>query len=203
MTFNRILSICLSILFIATTNISSANAADKRYPDGYQYSYPSCDYKLKLPEPPTVGTVWRKSKENPKFLPPSPLDFSAWGEKAFYKRVEIGTLDYIDVKIYCLRAEQDYIIGLNQENMKGKLATMYKDLYLQDIASNFSAGTGSLKWSTISGYTINSEDKIIYHFGHFLSGTESVMFIQIEYTPDNPFFNDQYNLIDQSIMINQ
>lgn len=168
----------------------------------YRYASEDCDYSIKFPEPPRVATKWA---DDPliSFLPPPPAELGHWGEVAYYHNVDLATADFIKVKAMCLRADKEYLESLTKDSMHQTLVDAFRDELVQDIELNYSEGSASLRWATLSGYTVGKDEKITYHYGHFLSGLNTILFIRTEYTPDNPDISKEFALIDQSIVLNQ
>jgi hypothetical protein len=164
----------------------------------YKYAHNDAEYSVMLPEAPTVETV---SVDNGKvpYLENPPKDI-ALGEIAAFRRADADTNESFDVKITFLKADNDFLSKLTEDKMKTALESDFKDVNLNDKKFDFSVNADTtLKWATLSGFSIDRYGHPSYNIGHYLSGKQSILVLKVQYSVENKTFADAYKKLADNI----
>lgn len=164
-----------------------------------QYIYVNNDgeYSVELPDAPTAATIWGNDENIPYLTAPPKHGFV--GEKAHYRRVDPTTLEFIDVSITFLKADRDFLLTLTQKTMEDTLSAEYKNMFLDGKQLNYAGGTDTLKWATLTAYSVDINNNVLFNAAHYLAGLETITVIKIQYSLKNKEFNEDYLKISKSI----
>lgn len=165
----------------------------------YNYANDESEYSVMLPEAPEVQTIWRESPETAQFLESPPTDGASIGEVATFKRVDIDTEEVFDVKITFLKARKAFLQELTEEKIKNILGKQFKDKPLTNPTFSASAGTNTLKWVSLSGFTLDEHHRPAFNAIHYLTGLQSILVVQVEYSIENKTFQEYYNTLVNGI----
>ena len=165
----------------------------------YSYAHDDAEYSVSLPEAPTVTTIWSESPDTRAYLKSAPTDHAALGEVATYKLVDIDTEELFDVKITFLRADQSFLQTLNEDKIKRMLMKKYSEVALSNETFHISDGTGTLKWATLSGFTLDNHHHPAFYAIHYLVGMQSILVVETKYSIENKNFQEYYNHMVSSI----
>lgn len=189
----------LAFLLLLASQTSPVLAAREKAPEGYTYAHPDAEYSINLPEAPTAITIWADDEENPVPYLDKPPKYGAVGEKASFKRIDIDTGDTFETTITFLRADNTFLLSLSPEKMKKTLSEEFSGIQMDNTQFNFSPGTGTLKWATITGFSIDQTSGLFYNVAHYISGQESIMVIKIRYNVENKGFQKYFDDVSGSI----
>ncbi|HYD17480.1 MAG TPA: hypothetical protein VEF76_03250 [Patescibacteria group bacterium] len=164
----------------------------------YTYIHNEAEYSIDLPDAPVGETVWADQKDPIPFIENAPK-FGSIGEIARVKRVDIDTGDTFEVEITFLKAERDFLLSMTQERMKEELNNVYKDMNLDNKQESFSAGSDTLKWATLTGFTVDENNNLLFNSAHYLTGLSSVMVVRSRYNVENKKFQGYYDTMSKSI----
>ena len=126
----------------------------------YTYIHNEAEYSIDLPDAPVGATVWADQKDKVPFLE-NPPKFGSIGEIARVRRVDIDTGDTYETEITFLKAERDFLLSMTEQRMKDELNNLYKDMNLDNKQETFSAGSDTLKWATLTGFTVDENNNLI------------------------------------------
>lgn len=161
----------------------------------YNYAHNDAEYSVKLPEAPTVETIWGGVGPVP-YLDKVPSD-GPLGEIATFKRIDIETEDSFFVKVTFLKVSRSFLEDLTEKKLKTILESKYKDFPLNKETFTFSAGTDSLKWATLTGFTLDKNNSHSFNAIHYLTGQQTILVLEVVYSIENKLFQEYYqNLID-------
>jgi hypothetical protein len=192
MIYSRVL---FALLLVCAMPALAEDASPAPVPRFYKYAHNDAEYSVMLPEAPRVATIWA-DEGNVPYLENPPQE-GAIGEIATFRRVDVKTEDSFDVKITFLKASRDFLAALTEEKMKAALENDFKDTNLDNKNLYFSAGANSLKWATISGFSVDKNNRPFYNAEHYLTGKQSILVVKIQYNVENKTFADYYkNLTD-------
>lgn len=163
----------------------------------YTYVHNDAEYSINLPDAPTAVTIWGGDENIPYLTTPPKNGFV--GEKARYRRVDPDTLEFIDVTVTFLKADRDFLLTLTQQKMEDTLNAEYKDMFLDGKGLNYSGGTDTLKWATLTAYSVDINNNVLYNAAHYLAGLETITVIKIQYSLKNKEYNKNYLNISKSI----
>ncbi len=164
----------------------------------YKYAHNDGEYSVMLPEAPRVMTIWADDGNPIPYLENPPKE-GALGEIATFRRVDQKTEDSFEVKITFLKAPADFLSGLTEGKIKAMLEGDYKDAKLEVNNWYYSAGANGLKWATLSGFNVDENNRAYYSAGHFLTGKQSILVVQVKYGVENPVFADYYKKMTDNI----
>lgn len=163
----------------------------------YTYIHNDGEYSMVLPDAPTGVTIWGDDKQVPY------LDHKErYGEIGEYATLHItdpATLDYFDAKITFIKAEPEFLAALTKEKVQQLLSLEYKDTQLDQRKDDYSGGTGTLKWATITGYSVDQSNRLLFNAAHFLVGTGTITVVRVQYSLENEKFNEAYKTFAASI----
>ena len=163
----------------------------------YVYAYQEGEYSITLPEAPSVETIWASGKVpylDPELLP----SYGVIGEKATFQRIDLQTGDFFKYKAITLKAGREYLLTLDAETVKDLLAEELANKSLDNKKFSLSIGSGTLKWGTASGYSIE-KNVPVFNIAHFLAGLNTITVIRMEYSVENPEFEKYFKTADDSI----
>lgn len=164
----------------------------------YRYAHNDGEYSVDLPEAPTVTTLWGDNGNIP-YLENPPKE-GALGELATFRRVDAHSGEFFDVKITFLKADSSFLAKLTEDKMKKALEDDFKTVNLTDAQSGYSANAdNSLKWATLTGFSIDTKGRPAYNAGHYLTGKQSVMVLKIQYSIENETFTSYYKTLADNI----
>jgi hypothetical protein len=164
----------------------------------YVYIHNDAEYSIDLPEPPKASTIWADQEDPIPFLD-NPPKYGFVGEHAWLKRADNDTGDVFNVDITFLKADRDFLLSLTKDKMIGSLKDLYKDVSLDNEEEHYSAGTDTLKWATITGFSVDKGNSLHYNAVHYLSGLDSIMVIRVDYNVENTTFQKWYDTLAKSI----
>jgi hypothetical protein len=180
-------------LFLSLLVLAPIRAAQ-----AYIYIHNDAEYSIDLPEPPKAETIWADRDEAIPYLD-NPPKYGFVGEHAWFKRADADTGDSFSVDITFLKADRDYLLSLNKEKMLGQMKDIYKDISLDNEEEHFSQGTDTLKWATVTGFSVDKANSLHYNAAHFLSGLDTIMVIKVDYNVENQTFQKYYDALAKSI----
>ncbi|MCE9506912.1 MAG: hypothetical protein K8R48_01155 [Alphaproteobacteria bacterium] len=164
----------------------------------YKYAHNDAEYSVMLPEAPTVVTVSADNGGVP-YLENPPKDI-ALGEIATFRRADAETDESFDVKITFLKADSDFLSKLTEDKMKAALENDFKDINLNNKKFDFSVNADTtLKWATLSGFSIDRYGHPSYAIGHYLTGKQSILVLKVQYSVENKTFADTYKKLADNI----
>ena len=67
------------------------------------------------------------------------------------------------------------------------------------MKSTYSEGSDTLKWGTMSGFSVDDKNTLLYNTAHFLTGFETITVIKIKYTAENKAYTAMYKDMQSSI----
>lgn len=164
---------------------------------GYSYAHSAGEYSVTLPEAPTATTIWADEQKVPYLE--NPPAYGAVGEVASFKRVDPESGDLFEVVITFLHADRDSLLSMTQEKVEQILNDEYKDFSMEGKKISYSAGADTLKWGTLTGFTVDEHNSLFYNAAHILTGLESFYVIKIRYTAENKMFQTYYKDVTDSI----
>ncbi len=183
----------LSVMFFAALAFAPLRAAQ-----AYNYVHNDSEYSVELPDAPKGTTIWADQPDPIPYLD-NPPKYGMVGEHAVVKRADADTGDIFAVDITFLKADRDFLLSLDKEKMIGVLKDIYKDAKMDDQEGHFSAGTDTLKWATMTGFTVDKANSLHYNAAHYLSGLDTIMVIQIDYNVENKQFQKYFDALTKSI----
>lgn len=172
--------------------------APLRAAQAYVYIHNDAEYSVDLPEPPKAATIWADREEPIPYLE-NPPKYGFVGERAWLKRSDPDTGDSFAVEITFLKADRDFLLSLNKENMLAAMKELYKEVTLDNEEAHYSAGTDTLKWATITGFSVDKANSLHYNAAHYLSGLDTIMVIKVDYNVENQLFQKYYDTLAKSI----
>ena len=181
-------ALCLSFLVFAPLRAAQA----------YVYIHNDAEYSIDLPEPPKAATIWADQEDPIPYLE-NPPKYGFVGEHAWLKRADNDTGDVFSVDITFLKADRDFLLSLDKDKMLGAMNDFYKDVSLDNKEEHFSAGTDTLKWATVTGFSVDKANSLHYNAAHYLTGLDSIMVIRVDYNVENQTFQKYYDTLAKSI----
>ncbi|MDI1227163.1 MAG: hypothetical protein PSY14_05725 [bacterium] len=164
----------------------------------YTYIHNEAEYSIDLPDAPVGATVWADQKDKVPFLE-NPPKFGSIGEIARVRRVDIDTGDTYETEITFLKAERDFLLSMTEQRMKDELNNLYKDMNLDNKQETFSAGSDTLKWATLTGFTVDENNNLMFNSVHYVMGLQSIMIVKSRYNVENKKFQGYYDTMAKSI----
>lgn len=164
----------------------------------YTYIHNEAEYSIDLPDAPVGTTIWADQKDPIPFLE-NPPKFGAIGEIARVRRVDIDTGDTYETEITFLKAERDFLLSMTEQRMKDELNNIYKDMNLDNKQETFSAGSDTLKWATLTGFTVDENNNLMFNSVHYVMGLQSIMIVKSRYNVENKKFQGYYDTMAKSI----
>jgi hypothetical protein len=196
MPIRRPLALFLSAAVFVALLVPGVSKAVTYY---YTYANNDAEYTVDLPEAPRAVTIWADDKENPVPFIDEPPKNGPVGETAFIKKVDQETGDIYTVEITFVKADREFLLTMTRERMEKTLEEVFKEISLEQKKVNFSAGTDTLKWATLTGFSTDENNNYLYHAVHYLTGMESVIMIKAEFNVENKKFHDYYQTMASSI----
>ncbi len=164
----------------------------------YTYLHNESEYSIELPDAPVGTTIWADQKDPIPYLE-EPGKFGSLGEVARMLRTDPDTGDYFDVEVTFLKADRPFLLAATEEKLMGYLKETMKDTKLEAMKTTYSAGSDTLKWATMSGFSVDEKNTLLYNAAHFLTGFESITVIRIKYTAENKAYASMYKDLQGSI----
>jgi len=164
----------------------------------YTYLHNESEYSIELPDAPVGKTIWADQQEPIPYLE-EPGKFGSIGEIATMRRTDPDTGDFFDVEITFLKADRPFLLSLTEEKIIGFLKEALKETKLEATKNTYSAGSDTLKWGTMSGFSVDDKNTLLYNTAHFLSGFETITVIKIKYTAENKSYTAMYKDMQSSI----
>lgn len=164
----------------------------------YTYIHNEGEYSIVLPDAPVGKTIWADQKEPIPYLD-EPGKFGSLGEVSKITRMDPDTGDIFDVEVIFLKADRPFLLGLTEEKIQEFLKNTLKDTKLEAVKTNYSFGSGTLKWGTLTGFSVDKKNTLLYNAAHFLSGFETLTVIRIKYTAENKAYAQMYKDLQSSI----
>jgi hypothetical protein len=164
----------------------------------YPYANNEGEYVVTLPEAPTVETIWGFSKDIP-YLRNHPKD-GAIGEIATFERRDPETEDIFKVKITFLKTDSDFLTDLDEPKIQEMVKAQYKDIPLNRETFTLSRGSSTLKWATLTGFSVDQHNLHTFNALHFLTGKRSILTIQVWYSIQNKNFQKSYDDLIKSVI---
>jgi hypothetical protein len=187
-----------SKVFFAAAVLALTALIPMRAAQAYIYIHNDAEYSVELPDAPKAKTIWADQEEAIPYLD-NPPKFGVVGEQAWLKRADPDTGDSFAVDITFLKADRDYLLSMSKDKMIQALKDLYKDTALDNQEEHFSAGTDTLKWATVTGFTVDKANSLHYNAAHFLTGLETIMIIKVDYNVENATFQKYYDTMAKSI----
>jgi len=164
----------------------------------YTYIHNDGEYTITLPDAPSGETLWFDYKGTIPFIEERPR-FGFVGELATLRRTDANTGDIFNVDITFVRSGRDYLIGMTEQSIRDLLENEYKNHTLERKNISFSAGTGTLKWGTLTGFSVDRNNNLMFHSCHILTGKETTTMVKIMFNAENEKFGEKYQRIKDSI----
>ncbi len=168
----------------------------------YNYANDESEYSVMLPEAPTVQTIWEKSPETKTYLLGNlPDNTSFLGEIGTFSRTDIDTEQTFEAQVIFLKAPQSFLQSLTEDKIKGILEQSYAGSTLINQKFRYSVGSGpnALKWATLSGFLMDAHNQPTFVATHYLTGTQSIFVVKVQFSATNQLYNDYYNKLVGSI----
>ncbi len=162
-----------------------------------RYAAPDGEYSLLLPEAPTVETL-RSDGQKVKYLDKTPATGSL-GEIAMYERVDSDTGEKLSVKVISIKADKAFLESLTNEKITAVLEDEFADISLDKKKINFSKGSQTLNWGTLTGYYVDPNNQLFFNAAHYLVGLNSITIVKITFSLENRKFKADYEKISPSI----
>lgn len=173
-----------------------ARAQEVQY---YDYANNNAEYSVRLPEVPTVRTIWTDDGLTlGGFVDDYPTDTSAVGEIALLNRVDFDTDETYQVKIFFLKANSSFLKGLSDQSILARLKGYLKDYSWKD--EKFQIVGDKLKWATLSGFTTDEGHRPVFNAIHYLTGASSVLIIEVHYNFENKLFRNYYKTMLEGVI---
>ena len=162
-----------------------------------RYAAPDGEYSLLLPEAPTVETL-RSDGQKSIYLENTP-SVGTLGEIALYQRVDSDTGEKISVRVTTVKTDKAFLEGLTNEKMTAVLEKEFENISLDKKKINFSKGSQTLNWGTLTGYNVDQNNQLFFNAAHYLAGLNSITVIKISFSLENRKFKADYEKISPSI----
>jgi hypothetical protein len=193
----------LTVFLAALLSIASPSWAGTPPPASYyNYANNEAEYSVMLPEAPTVKTIWKEDLNDYPFIDAPPHEASFLGEVAIFRQDDIDSEDTFTAKVTYLKARPEFLQGLTEDKIRLILDSRTKDKALEYQAFHYSPGNGTLKWASLSGFTLDKSRRPAYSTIHYLSGQQSILVIEIFYSVENKTFQDYYKTLVDNIRYN-
>lgn len=174
-----------------------APTAQAQQSDFVRYAAPDGEYSILLPEAPTVETL-RSDGQSIKYLDKTPAT-GTLGEIALYQRVDSDTGELISVRITTVKADKAFLESLTNEKITAVLEGEFQGVSLDKKKVNFSKGSQTLNWGTLTGYNIDKDNRLFFNVAHYLAGLNSITVIKLSFNFENRKFKADYEKISPSI----
>lgn len=164
----------------------------------YTYIHNESEYSMDLPDAPTGMTVWADRKEPIPYLE-DPPKFGSLGEVATIRRSDLDTGDTYFLEITFLKAERDFLLSMTKQKMQKAINELFKDVRLDNRQENYSSGSDTLKWATLTGFTVDESNNLLFNAAHYLTGLQTITVIRVKYNVENKTFQRWYDEMAKSI----
>lgn len=164
----------------------------------YTYIHNEAEYSMDLPDAPTGTTIWADRREPIPYLE-DPPKFGSLGEVARIRRADLDTGDAYNLEITFLKSERDFLLSMTKAKMLKALEELYKDARLENKQENFSSGSDTLKWATITGFAVDENNNLLFNAAHYLTGLQTITVIRVSYNVENKTFQRWYDEMQKSI----
>lgn len=191
----KVTGFCAGALLAGWLLLHPAAAEARGY---YTYIQNDAEYSVDLPDAPVGQTIWGDQKTPIPFLD-NPPKYGPLGETATLDIADPDTGNTFNVKITFLRASRDFLLSMTQEKMLTTLDDLFKDTPLDQKEQHFSAGSDTLKWATLTGYSADKSNSLHFNAAHYLVGLSSIMVIQVSYNIEDKSFQAYYDQLSKSI----
>lgn len=192
----RLLTFALLAFLFSVPALSPARA--QAQPDDFvRYAAPDGEYSLLLPEAPTVATI-RSDGKKVKYLDVTPTT-GTLGETAVFERTDTDTGDKISVRAVTVKADHAFLESLTKDKMTAVMEDELNGVTLDKKRMNFSKGSQTLNWGTLTGYNIDQNNQLFFNAVHYLAGLNSITIVKIRFSLENRQFKSYYEKISPSI----
>lgn len=164
----------------------------------YTYIHNEGEYSVTLPDAPSGETVWSDQRKPIPFIGSTPK-FGSVGEVARLRRTDPNMGDSFNVDITFIKSGGDYLMGLTEDSVRKMLETEYDNQALERKKISYSQGSRTLKWGTLTGFSVDRNNNLLFHACHILTGLETIMMIKVSFNAENEKFSDSYQKIKDSI----
>lgn len=164
----------------------------------YTYIHNDGEYTVTLPDAPSGETIWYDYTGDIPFIEERPK-YGSLGEKATLHRTDANTGDTFNIDITFIRSGRDYLLGLNEQSVRDLLEKEYDNQKLERKNVSFSAGTGTLKWGTLTGFSVDRNNNLMFYACHILTGNETTTMVKVAFNAENEKFGDTYQKLKNSI----
>ncbi len=172
---------------------AAAKPAEIQY---YNYANDESEYSIKMPQAPTVSTIWATSPETKLYLDGNlPKSSSFLGEVGLYTLTDMDTEESYRVKTIFLKAPGSFLASLNSATIEAILRKSYAHKVFISPTYHYSASknAGALKWGTLSGFTVDENHQPLFTATHYLTGAHSIFVVRVSFSVTNPLYNRYYN----------
>ncbi len=164
----------------------------------YTYIHNDGEYSVTLPDAPKGETIWSDQRQPIPFIKES-SKFGSLGEVAQLRRTDAQTGDSFDVDIIFVKSGSDYLMSLTEENVREMLEAEYSKQKLERKSVSYSQGSRTLKWGTLTGFSVDRNNNLLFHACHILTGLETIMLVKVTFNAENEKFGDSYQTLKDSI----
>ncbi|MFN7113600.1 MAG: hypothetical protein ACK4PK_04495 [Alphaproteobacteria bacterium] len=164
----------------------------------YAYIHNDGEYSVTLPDAPSGETIWYDHVGDIPFIEERPK-FGSLGEVASMRRTDAITGDSFNIDIIFIKSGRDYLLGLDEKDLRALLEREYANQTIENKKISYSPGTGTLKWGTFTGFSVDRNNNLMFHSCHILTGFETVTMIKIAFNAENEKFGETYQKIKNSI----
>lgn len=164
----------------------------------YTYIHSDGEYSILLPDAPSGETIWFDRPGHIPFIENRPK-FGSLGEFATVRRTDEKTGDSFNVDITFVKSGRDYLLTLNEEDINNFLEKEYSNQKIENKKISYSPGTGTLKWGSFTGFSVDRDNNLMFHSCHVLTGLETITMIKMTFNAENEEFGDIYQKAKDSI----
>ena len=164
----------------------------------YTYIHNEGEYSVTLPDAPSGETIWSDQSKPIPFIG-KVSKFGAIGEIAQLRRTDPNMGDSFNVDIIFIKSGGDYLMGLNEESVRKMLEDEYNNQALERKSVSYSQGSRTLKWGTLTGFSVDRHNNLLFHACHILTGLETITMIKVNFNAENDKFGESYQKIKDSI----
>ncbi len=161
----------------------------------YDYANDESEYSIKMPQAPTVKTIWATSPETKLYLDDNlPKKTSFIGEVGLYALTDMDTEASFTAKTIFLKAPDSFLATLDSAKIQAILLKSYAHKVFISPKYHYSVNkSGILKWATLSGFTVDENHQPLFTATHYLTGLHSIFVVRITFSVTNPLYNRYYN----------
>lgn len=185
----------LIVILVATVVLCQTATAQAR--EFVRYAAADGEYSILLPEAPTVETL-RSDGQKLRYLDTTPL-VGSLGELALYERVDSDTGEILSVRVITMKADKATLEQITNEKITATLEGEFQGVTLDKKKINFSKGSQTLNWGTLTGYHTDQQNRLFYNAAHYLVGLNSITVIKISFNLENRALKADYEKIGSSI----